>query len=368
MKLQIGIVGLPNVGKSTLFQALTRLEVPTANYPFTTINPNIGVINVVDNRFRTLVKAHKPKKATPATVRFVDIAGLIPGASQGAGLGNAFLANIRMTHVIAHVVRCFTKKEVEHVLKHNDPVQDIEAINLELFLADQQQLTKMITKNKKRIQNTGSKQEKQELNFMQEVLALLKDNVWLRKKAWSKEQQAWLETWNLLTFKKVIIVANINEQDIANPLINPLYQALDTYCKQKELLLTPLAIDYEATMLALEQEASGAAEEQTYAFPQGGQLEAFINQCYYLLGLAVFYTVGPQEVRAWNFVKGWNAALCAGQIHTDFQKRFVRAEVYHYQDLELYPTEKELKEHGKIRLEGKNYLMQDGDICFFRIA
>ena len=363
MGLTAGIVGLPNVGKSTLFNAITKKSILAANYPFATIEPNVGVVTVPDERLDKLNKMFEPDRLIPTAFEFTDIAGLVKGASQGEGLGNKFLSHIRETDAIVEVVRCFENGDIIHVEGNVDPIRDIEIINLELILADLESIGNRIEKIEKKVK-TGSKDKDEiiELDALTKAKEALEKNISLRSVDFTKEERLAIKSYNFLTLKPIIYMANINEEDINknNEHVNKVIEYANKegakvikVCAKIEEELSQLDDkDHQDMLEALGIEMSG--------------LDQLIKATYDLLGLATYFTVGKDEVRAWTFKKGMNAKECAGIIHTDFEKGFIRAEVMSYSDLIECGSELKVKEAGKARLEGKDYLMQDGDICYFR--
>ncbi len=363
MALTAGIVGLPNVGKSTLFNAITNSQVPAENYPFATINPNVGVVEVPDERMDHLVEIFHPKKVIYTTFEFTDIAGLVKGASKGEGLGNQFLANIRQTDAIIHVVRCFDDPNIEHVEGSVDPIRDIEEINVELCLADLETVENRISKVARKAQ-TKEKGAAEEYEALKKFKAALEAGTPIRLLELSDSDQDYLKNYSLLTAKPVIYVANLSEDDVADPSGCAYYGLVKDYAAKENS-------ECIAICARMEEELSGMSKDEKKEFlaelgvPASG-LDQIITAAYHLLGLRTFFTVGEPENRAWAFHEGMKAPQCAGLIHTDFEKGFIKAEVYSYEDIITYGSEAALKEHGKLRIEGKDYVMQDGDIVFFR--
>ncbi len=363
MSLTAGIVGLPNVGKSTLFNAITNSQVLAENYPFATINPNVGVVEVPDERMDNIVELFHPKKVINTTFEFSDIAGLVKGASQGEGLGNQFLSHIRQTDAICHVVRCFDDSNIMHVEGSVDPIRDIEVINLELCIADLDTVENRISKVARKAQ-TKEKDAVVEYEILTKLQAGLKDGKPVRLLELNDNELEYLKGFSLLTAKPVIYVANMSDEEIANPESNKYYQSVKEFAANENSECIPICAKIEEELSGLDKEEKTAFLEDLGIKKSG--LEEIIQAAYHLLGLRTFFTVGEPECRAWTFHEGMTAPKCAGIIHTDFERGFIRAEIYSYEDLMEYKSEVALKEHGKIRLEGKDYIMKDGDVVFFR--
>ena len=363
MALTAGIVGLPNVGKSTLFNAITNSQVLAENYPFATIQPNVGVVEVPDKRMDDFVNMFHPRKTIYTTFEFTDIAGLVKGASKGEGLGNQFLASIRQTDAIVHVVRCFDDDNIEHVEGSVDPVRDIDEINMELCLADLDTVQNRIGKVAKKAQ-TKDKEAMKEMNSLTRFKEALEQGKPVRLLDLDEDDRLNLKNYGLLTGKPVIYVANMSDEEIGDPASNKYYQAVKAFADKE-------GSSCIAICAKMEEELSGLDKDEKKAFlddlgiEQSG-LDQVIQAAYHLLGLRTFFTVGEPECRAWTFHEGMKAPQCAGIIHSDFERGFIKAEVYSYEDLMEYGSEQALKEHGKLRVEGKDYLMQDGDVVFFR--
>ena len=363
MSLTAGIVGLPNVGKSTLFNAITKQEILAANYPFATIEPNVGTVIVPDKRVDILEKMYNPTRTIPTTFEFTDIAGLVKGASNGEGLGNKFLSHIREVDAIVEVVRCFNDKNIIHVDGNVDPIRDIEIINLELIFSDLEIIDNRINKIAKKAQTSKNKYDLKEYNLLVRIKENLEKNIPARNLELDEEEQKLISGFRLITAKPIIYVANVSEEDIINGG-NSYVEQVKSFAKNEnsETVMICAKIESELAELDFEEKALFL---QDLGIEESG-LSSLIKSTYSLLGLATYFTVGSDEVKAWTFKKGMKAPSCAGIIHTDFEKGFIRAEVMSYDDLILYGNELKVKENGKMRLEGKEYIMQDGDICHFR--
>jgi GTP-binding protein YchF len=362
--LKLGIVGLPNVGKSTLFNAITNAGAQSANYPFCTIDPNVGVVSVPDVRLDELTRMYNPAKTTPAVIEFVDIAGLVKGASKGEGLGNKFLANIREVDAIVHVVRCFENDDIVHVEGSIDPLRDIETINLELIFSDMEMLERRIDRTAKALK--GDKGLQTELDFFKRVYAVLEEGKPARSVECTPEEAAMLSTVSLLTAKPVIYAANLSEADFTggSPERNPHFAKVEQLAAGENAEVLPICAQLEADIADME------GEEKTLFLSELGLehsgLDRLIQKSYHLLGLISYLTAGPQEVRAWTITRGTKAPQAAGKIHTDFERGFIRAEIISYEDLMACGSMTAAKEKGLVRSEGKEYVMQDGDVVLFR--
>ena len=363
MSLKAGIVGLPNVGKSTLFNAITKKHILAANYPFATIEPNVGVVTVPDTRLDFLVGLYSPKSVVPTTFEFIDIAGLVSGASNGEGLGNKFLSHIREVDAIVQVVRCFDDENITHVEGKTDPVRDIEIINTELILADLEVAMSRLNKIEKKAETTKDKLAMAEVELLRKVKENLEKSIPLRLIDFSEDELIILKNFNFITAKKLIYVANVDE--ISASIGDNEYSInLKNYAEKENAGVVVMCAK-------LESELADLSDEEKVIFLQdvgisNSGLDKLIFATYDLLGLATFFTSGTDECRAWTFKKGMKAPECAGIIHSDFERGFIKAEIMSFNDLENYGNELKVKENGKLRLEGKEYVMQDGDICYFR--
>lgn len=358
--LSCGIVGLPNVGKSTLFNALTANLAEASNYPFCTIDPNVGVVEVDDPRLAILSELSKSKKIIPATMQFVDIAGLVAGASKGEGLGNKFLANIRETDAIVHVVRCFESSEIVHVSGHVDPIRDIEVINLELMLADLQMIENVIGRLEK--QAKSNKEMAQAVACLTRVREHLNQNKPVRTLELTPEEQEILKPYPFLTSKKVLYVANIAEKDL-DTMTNPYVQKVKEYAEAEGNSVIAICANLEQEIAQLPRSEQKEFLE-SLGLQQSG-LQRLIKQSFDLLGLITFLTTGDIETRAWPIIRGTPAPEAAGKIHTDLQKGFIRAEVVAFEDMVQYKSRSGAREVGKVRAEGKDYIVKDGDVIIF---
>ena len=363
-EMKLGIVGLPNVGKSTLFNSLTKAGAESANYPFCTIDPNVGVVTVPDERLNLLGDFYKSKKVTPAVIEFVDIAGLVKGASKGEGLGNQFLANIREVDAIVHVVRCFEDSNVVHVDGNIDPLRDIETINLELVFSDLEILERRIAKVTKTARM--DKEAAKELTFLEKVKAHLEDGqLAITIETENEDEDAWLATYNLLTAKPVIYAANVAEDDIADDGANNAHvQAVREYASKQNSEVFVICAQIEEEISELDEDERKMFLEDLGLTESG--LEKLVRASYHLLGLMSFLTAGEDETRAWTIKIGTKAPQAAGKIHTDFERGFIKAEVVNYQDLLDCGSYAGAREKGLVRMEGKDYVVQDGDVILFR--
>ena len=363
MPLTAGIVGLPNVGKSTLFNAITKSQILAANYPFATIEPNVGIVPVPDHRLDVLSKMYNPKKTTPATCEFTDIAGLVKGASKGEGLGNQFLANIRNCDAILQVVRCFIDSNVIHVEGSVDPIRDAKIINLELILADLDVVSKRIPKLEKKAQAKVD-DAPFEYDLLKRTEQTLINEQPVRSMKCSEQEAKYVKNYSLLTAKPFMYIANIKDDYLTNPEEDKEYLKLKEFALNEGSMICPISAEIEAELANLEDE-----EQQEFLNDLGitePGLNRLVKETYKLLGYETFFTTGPDECRAWTFKKGMKAPECAGIIHTDFEKGFIKAETVSYDDLIKEGSYLKAREAGLVRQEGKDYIVQDGDIMLFK--
>lgn len=363
MALKAGIVGLPNVGKSTLFNAITKKNILAANYPFATIDPNVGVVTVPDKRVEYLENLYMPKSVVPTTYEFTDIAGLVKGASMGEGLGNQFLSHIREVDAIVEVVRCFDDGNIIHVEGGVNPVRDVEIINVELMLADLEVVENRFNKVGKKALLSRDKETVKEAELLSKLKDNLEKNIPLRKVEFNEDELLAIKNFHFLTLKPIIYMANVSEEDVIFGT-NKYVEELKKYALDDSAEVIVVSAKMESELSELNDD-----DKQEFLNDLGiseSGLDKLITATYSLLGLSTFFTAGSDEVRAWTFKNGMKAPQCAGIIHSDFERGFIKAEIMSFSDLKQYGSEKEVKEAGRMRLEGKEYLMQDGDICYFR--
>lgn len=361
--MKVGIVGLPNVGKSTLFNALTKSKVLAANYPFATIDPNVGIVNVNDLRLEELSKIYKPQRVVPTSIEFIDIAGLVSGASKGEGLGNQFLSHIREVDAICQVVRCFDDENITHVEGHVDPLRDLEIIKIELSLADLDVINRRLPRIEKK---AHMKAEDAHIEYaaLVKIKEMIENETSLEDLDLTDEEYKLIKNYNLLSLKPTLYIANLPDYDLENPEENTHYQALLKKADKESILVVPVSaqVEYEISDLSKEEQLEFL---EAYGLTSSG-LDEVIRKSYDLLGLQTYFTAGVKEVRAWTFSKGMKAPQCAGVIHTDFERGFIRAETISYEDIIEAGSAAVAKEKGRVRSEGKEYIVKDGDIILFR--
>lgn len=366
MGLKAGIVGLPNVGKSTLFSGLTQMSVESSNYAFTTIDPNVSFVEIKDERVDVLSKMVETQKKVRATFEFVDIAGLVRGASKGEGLGNQFLSNIREVDLLVHVIRCFKNNEIIHVDNRIDPISDYKTIMLELILADLQVLNNVKNRIGKRAQNTNDEKLKKEFRLVEKLIEVLEEEEKpLRYLDLSEEESKIIKSYQLLSQKEMIIVANINSEFVSNPMQEEHFTKLKSFAEENKIKIIPLSIAIESEIALLNEEDKEIFLEE-YGINKSG-IDILIFEALKSLNLSTYFTVGVTETRSWLFRNGYSAPQCAGIIHSDFEKNFIKAEIISYNNFVSSGGEKQAKDLGKMKLEGKQYIMKDGDIAFFRV-
>lgn len=363
MALKAGIVGLPNVGKSTLFNAITKKNILAANYPFATIEPNVGVVTVPDTRLEFLENLYVPNRTIPTSFEFTDIAGLVKGAAEGEGLGNKFLSHIRECDCLVEVVRCFDDNNIIHVEGKTDPIRDIEIINVELILSDLEIASNRLVKIEKKAQTTKEKDAIAEYEVLKKCEEALKNNIPLRRIEFDDEELLLIKNFNFITLKPIIYAANVSEEDCIVGY-NTYTNLVNEYAKDDDASVIVMCAKMESQLAEYNDDDKKAFLSELGIKNSG--LDKLIFATYHLLGLQTFFTVGKDECRAWTFKKGMKAPECAGLIHSDFQRGFIKAEVTSFNDLEELGSEKAVQEAGKLRLEGKEYVMQDGDIVLFR--
>ena len=363
MSLSTGIIGLPNVGKSTLFNAITNSNVEAANYPFATIDPNIGIVYIPDKRLEKLAEIFNPEKVVYESFKFVDIAGLVKGASKGEGLGNKFLQNIREVDSICHVIRCFDNLDINHVENSVDPIRDLEIINLELIISDLEIVMKRFLRIKKSALS-GDKVAFEEYSLLERVIKQLENSEFVSNLSLNENELFFLKSFNLITLKPFIFIANVDDESLINLDSNQNYLNLKKYADERNIEIIPISakLEFEISEFSDEEKKNFLSE---YNIEYSG-LENIIISSFKMLNLSTFFTCGKKEIRAWQFQNGSTAPQTAGIIHTDFERGFIKAAVISYEDMIEYKDENKIKSLGKLRLEGKKYIVQDGDICDFR--
>ncbi len=363
MSLSTGIIGLPNVGKSTLFNAITNSNVEAANYPFATIDPNIGIVYIPDKRLEKLAEIFNPEKVVYESFKFVDIAGLVKGASKGEGLGNKFLQNIREVDSICHVIRCFDNLDINHVENSVDPIRDLEIINLELIISDLEIVMKRFLRIKKSALS-GDKVALEEYSLLERVIKQLENSEFVSNLSLNENELIFLKSFNLITLKPFIFIANVDDESLINLEANQNYLNLKKYADERNIEIIPISakLEFEISEFSDEEKKNFLSE---YNIEYSG-LENIIISSFKMLNLSTFFTCGKKEIRAWQFQNGSTAPQTAGIIHTDFERGFIKAAVISYEDMIEHKDENKIKSLGKLRLEGKKYIVQDGDICDFR--
>lgn len=361
--LKIGIIGLPNVGKSSLFNLITHSTIEVANYPFATIEPNIGIVELKDLRIKKLVTLYKSKKVIFPLIKFWDIAGLVKGASEGQGMGNQFLHHIQNADAIIHIVRSFQNKEILHVHNEVNPLYDFEIVNLELILSDLQTVRKKIVKTENIKKSNNSIEVKKEYELLTSINHCLNQNQMLNSQKWTSEEQDYINSMNLLTSKKTLVIINVSEKFFSDFATNSIYQNFVKVLKKQKIKYLPLAIEFEKNIKDLPASDVDFLRTEYQIPPEF--FYNFLQKSHEMLGLSIFFTAGPKETRGWSFLNNSNAKQCAGIIHTDFARGFIRCNILPYEKLIAAGSEQKAKEQGFVRTEGKEYIIKDGDICHF---